>query len=768
MSFFSRLFRKASLPTAVTVSAPSASTAATSLAKPSAADRALTAAAEERALQTAIDSRDIQAVAQLVVSGASTKIRQAAAHAVEDADVLRQLIREVRGGNDKSVYKVLTAKRDLLVAQARQLETSRAEISAAAAALEHHSQRGYDDSYSATLDQLCTRWEAAAAEADPDLRGSVQNWIDRARETVAEQQSLAEAQAAREQAAAAAAAEARLQRQLALDAAAAIAAEQQRLVDEQQQAQAELQRAEQKFALQIGDLVRKARGALSEGSTARAASVRSAITEKLVGATPLPANLTSQIQQLDKQLEDLKDWKSFSVTPKRTELIEAMESLVDATLDPLALAEQIRRLQDEWRTLSKGAGENLETDWQRFNQAAQKAYLPCKEYFAAQALILEENLRHREALLDQLTVFEAAQNWEQANWRDVINTLRQIKQEWRRCSPVDHRAGRPQQERFVTLTASLKGRLDGEYDRNLKLKTSLIERAQGLLAGEDSRKAIDAIKELQKQWRAVGPVPREADQRLWEEFRQHCDSVFQKRQQESAAYAAELEGNKTRALALCEQVEKMASFEAPERIERATLGELRNAFEALGELPPADARELRQKFERGVERCEAAIKRQLARDAEQVWIDFFEAADQLRAYKLAVTQKRATEEIDTLKAAAETTIAAVQRWPKSGLQALKQGLGDEGSNDLAANEAALKLLCIRAEILADLPTPAEDQALRREYQLQRLVQKMGQGGRADETPMDSLAIEWVAVGPVASAVYQLLLQRFRHCRLHRR
>ncbi len=263
-------------------------------------------------------------------------------------------------------------------------------------------------------------------------------------------------------------------------------------------------------------------------------------------------------------------------------------------------------------------------------------------------------------------------------------------------------------------------------------------------------------------------MPREVDQRLWGEFRQHCDAVFQKRQQAAVAHTAELENNKTQAIALCEHVEKIAALEGPELLERtAALAELRGAFETLGEFPPADARELRRRLDRGLDRCRESLARQQARDAERGWSDLFEAANQVRAYRLAVAHGFATEQIDALKQAAETYIAAVPRWPKRALDALRQGLAAEHFTDLAANELALKTLCIRAEILTDLPTPPEDQALRREYQLQRLVQNLGQGVRADETHLDGMAIEWVGVGPVEEAIYQPLLQRFRRGRERR-
>ncbi len=768
MSFFSRLFRKAPSLSSAPSSAPRPAPAekvSKAPQKPSAADRALATAAEESALQSAIDARDVQAVARLVVAGSSTKVRQAAAHAIDDPEVLRQLIRDVRGGNDKSVYKVLTSKRDVLLEQTRKLEQMQAEIDAVSVAFERLSQRPYDVMYNSKLDQLESRWEAVAAHADPELLGKVQQWIDRSRETVAETVRQAAALALRERAAADAAAEARHQHEQQAQAAAAAAAEQALAFEEQKRALDEKQQAEQQPVRQIGEMIRKARAALSDGSTSRAAGVRRTIEEKLAGAPPLPANLANQLQQLDKQLDELKDWKSFSVAPKRAELIEEMELLVDASLDPLALAERIKSLQDEWRTLGKGAGENVEADWQRFQEASRKAYQPCSEYFAAQALVREENLRRRDALIAQLTAFESGHRWEQPDWQAVIRTLREIKQEWRGCSPVDRGPGKPQQEKFIALTASLQGRLDTEYARNLKQKESLIERARLLIESDDVCKAIDAIKALQRQWRSVGPVPREVDQRLWGEFRQHSDAVFQKREQDFAAYTAGLANNRTQAIVLCEQLENIATLEGPELLARAgALDELRTAFEALGEFPRADTRELRNRFDQGLERCEDSRTRQQARDAEHAWSDLFEAANHVRAYRLAVALNLDTPLLDTLKEAAETYIASVQQWPKSGLDTLKQALADERSTDLAANEVVAKTLCIRAEILTDSPTPPEDQALRREIQLQRLVQGMGQRLKADETQLDALAIEWVRVGPVEDVAYEPLLHRFRRCR----
>jgi hypothetical protein len=516
---------------------------------------------------------------------------------------------------------------------------------------------------------------------------------------------------------------------------------------------------------QIGGLLRKAHGVLAAGSSKAAAGLRRAIEEKLATAPPLPPQLANQLKQLDTKLEELKDWKSFSVAPKRADLIEQMESLVGATLHPAALAGQIKDLQEQWRTLSKGAGEDIESEWRRFHEAAQQAFQPCREYFEAQDQVKQENLRQRGLLLERLLAFEGRQNWEEPDWRTVITALREARQLWRQHAPVDASKGEELQGKFNELTGGLQIRIDAEYGRNVKAKKSLIERARALSGSSDSRTAIDEVKRLQEKWKAVGPVPRDEDRTLWEEFRQQCDAVFQKRQQEFASHTEALEANRSQAGSLCEELERIAGLPDQELLEQAKqLPELRLAFDAIGELPKGNARQLQDRFERAFDRCQSAVAQRHARDAEQGWIGLLDAANYGRAYRLALARQADAAERDALRQAAEDHLASAAKWPKRGLEALRNALAQQGDSDLAANELALRKLCIRAEILTDTPTPAADQTLRREYQVQRLMESMGQGVKAEEGQLDTFAIEWLAVGPTEEATYLQLLERFKECR----
>lgn len=773
MSLFSR-FRKALPPSAAAKQPESVVTGAPA---PAAPDTALLAEQEEDILRAAIAAGDSRTVAISAIDGTSTRIRQLATEAIEDPELIRQLIRSARGGNDKNVYKILTRKRDALLALGRQLEQQHAEIRAVSAEIERHSRRPYDPLFTPTLEQLENRWNVVAARAQSDVAQAAQKAIDHSREIIAQHLRQIAAQAARELAAANEAALARSRREEEEQAAAEAAAERARKQEEERKAEAEKRETEAHTLSQIGGLLRKAHGALAAGNSRMAAGLRRAVDEKLTTALPLPAHLANQLKQLDAKLQELKDWKSFSVAPKRAELIEQMESLIGATAHPAALAGQIKDLQEQWRTLSKGAAEDAETHWQRFHDASQKAFQPCREYFEAQDQVKRENLRQRGLLLERLLAFEGSQNWEEPEWRTVITAVREAKQLWRQHSPVDATQGEALQRRFNELTATLHSRIDAEYARNVQAKESLIERARGLLTSSDNGKAIEEAKWLQEKWKSVGVVPRDDDRRLWEEFRRQCDALFQKRQQEFASRAAALDTNRSLVSDLCEELERIAGLSDQELPGNAKkLPDLRLAFESIEELPKSSARQLQDRFERAFERCKRAVSEQHARDAEHAWMGLLDAANHVRAYRLAFALHAEAAQLDALRQTAEDHMANITQspkggpkdgpkgGPKGGLDALKSALEHPGNNNLATNELALRTLCIRAEILTDAQTPAEDHALRREYQLRRLMESMGQGGTAESEQLDTLAFEWLSIGPTEEATYVKLTDRFKECR----
>jgi hypothetical protein len=716
---------------------------------------------------------DPQAVARLVLEGPSSRIRQLAAQIITDPAQLQRLVKLLRG-KDKNTYKIIKQKCDVLRAEEQRIAQVENDVLALCASLERLSIRTYEALYGTSLHLLEDEWQLLEPQAPPRLRDRALLAIDRCREVIAgHERQLAEhaaeasqraaLQAAREQAFALAAEAARYR-----EAAAAVAAlEAVKIREAEEMAHAEKLAAEALALRQLGGLVAKAEGALRDGKTGQAAGLRRAIEEKLPTQPVLPASLARQLHQLDTKLIELKEWKEHAVAPKRAELIEEMEALIGSSEEPQTLAERIKYLQSEWKTISKGINSDSEADWQRFHQASETAYQRCREYFAAQAKLRQENLQKRMQVLERLRAFESAHG-EHPDWRTVAAVLREAPQEWRRHFPVDRAAGVAAQEEFDATLGRLQGRIDTWYAQNVAEKSSLIQRARQLCAQEDGREATDAVKRLQALWQDVGAVPRDQERRLWEEFRAQCDAVFHKRQQAHTEYLAGLEASKAKAVALIEEAEQAAGLSGPALLEGAAKNaQRREAFEALSELPRAEERALHARFERALDLCRSRVAQQRAHDREQSFTDLLEAARRIQTYGWAVAQNSAPAESEALKQAAEIFIADIQHWPKGGQQAIDEAWAKAHTAaglDAAANETALRMLCIRCEIFTETATPAEDQALRRDYQMQRLVQRMGQHNTTNPDELNTLAFDWIRVGPVLPSTHAALLARFLRCR----
>jgi hypothetical protein len=194
---------------------------------------------------------------------------------------------------------------------------------------------------------------------------------------------------------------------------------------------------------------------------------------------------------------------------------------------------------------------------------------------------------------------------------------------------------------------------------------------------------------------------------------------------------------------------------------------LREEFDGL-ELPRSSARELRQRFSRAVDRCRDAAQRERAAAQQRGWSELMAAATKLRELALAVSQQRPEAECEALRSNAEAAVAGLVHAPKGGQERLEQQLAKVAAGaiatDLAANQAALRLLCVRAELIAGIPSPPDDAELRREYQMQRLVQSMQGGERVTSADLHDLVFEWLEVGPVEAAAHAALLARFERCR----
>jgi hypothetical protein len=109
----------------------------------------------------------------------------------------------------------------------------------------------------------------------------------------------------------------------------------------------------------------------------------------------------------------------------------------------------------------------------------------------------------------------------QADWKQIGPVPRDKADEtWKRFRAACDKFFERRQQHFAQL--------DEERGGNLKAKELLCEKAEALAAVPDVEEAQKIAKELNVEWKTVGPAPKDKADEVWNRFRAACDKVFQR------------------------------------------------------------------------------------------------------------------------------------------------------------------------------------------------------------------------------------------------
>ena len=510
----------------------------------------------------------------------------------------------------------------------------------------------------------------------------------------------------------------------------------------------------------FSDLLRKGFWAAEQGFIRKARGIHKELVEKHSQLANLPKAIQTRFDEFEEQLRKLGDWHEFAVTPKKEALVEQMQGLINSKMAPEDLATKIHDLQDSWKEVSKGGQQQDDDLWQQFQQASAQAYAPCKEFFEAQAAARDANLTKRRDLVNQLQTYMNAYDWDNAVWKDVEQTLKVARQEWQTCWPVPRKAGNDIQKEFENLMEQLFGKIAAENEKNKQAKQNLIQQTQALTTMDDIRHAVEQAKKFQAQWKTIGKSWHKEDQQLWQEFRQQCDAIFARRNQEIESARSLRQSNQQEAENLISQLDDIAKRDlAGLNAAKNDIESIKTAFEAL-DLPKENIKELKARLSKSLDAIAQQHANERNRAHYQAWEDMYSTADQIRHYELAILGGTA---MDDQHNKLQQQLANAQRWPIGSQGILQERLAKASTitpEDQSSNMESLKILTIRAEILAGRETPAIDKNLRMTYQVQQMQQAFGQR----DNRFEPLLQEWLSLGAVASPLYEDLLTRFNACK----
>jgi hypothetical protein len=255
--------------------------------------------------------------------------------------------------------------------------------------------------------------------------------------------------------------------------------------------------------------------------------------ESTKGAPPdaIAAELRTSLAALStrmRELRDAEDWRRWANSGIQEALVGQVEAL-KSSKDLPNVARQLRDLRRQWKAVSAGRDESGAM-WQRFKSAADELQGRCDEQAR---LVAAEQAVHLAA---RVALCESAEALAQStDWVTTAETLKQLQTQWGAAGPAPRdqvtelaRRFRTACDTFFTRRKTDLASLKQAWSENASKKDALCVQAEALAESTDWQAALTGIKQLQADWKAVGPVRRNRAELLWKRFRAACDKFFER------------------------------------------------------------------------------------------------------------------------------------------------------------------------------------------------------------------------------------------------
>jgi hypothetical protein len=256
-----------------------------------------------------------------------------------------------------------------------------------------------------------------------------------------------------------------------------------------------------------------------------------------------------------RELRDLVEWKQWANTGVQAKLCQRLEALT-AVDDDVAVAQEFQQVMEGWRQASdvpRGEGKEL---WLRF-KTAHDAIRP-----RAEAYLAKEDAQRKEHLARKVALCEEAERLaESTDWIKTAQRITELQEQWKQVGSATRKQERDVWNRFRAACGRFFHRRRDDlaerkqiWAKNAKLKEALCEKAEALDGESDLGTAKEAVRQLQVEWKTVGPVRRTRSDALWRRFRAACDGVYTREQQASVAEFAD---KITARSAVCDRLEAL-------------------------------------------------------------------------------------------------------------------------------------------------------------------------------------------------------------------
>lgn len=237
-----------------------------------------------------------------------------------------------------------------------------------------------------------------------------------------------------------------------------------------------------------------------------------------------------------KEYQELQQKKLEEAASSMSAIVTRLEELVHSTNDFGTVTKNFREIETEWRDIPRFSDERIRELQEKYGNLRDNFYDMKQLNDEFRDIDFRKNLDAKEKLIARAEELTRSDNPMAAN-----REIGELHAQWKEIGPVAKDLRDEIWEKFTHFSKIVRGRGEDffnnrkdEEEKNLEAKKKLCEAIEAIdysaltsISLWDKEK--DRIIQIQKDWKEIGPTPRNQSSAVYKRFRAACDYFFLQR-----------------------------------------------------------------------------------------------------------------------------------------------------------------------------------------------------------------------------------------------
>ena len=234
-----------------------------------------------------------------------------------------------------------------------------------------------------------------------------------------------------------------------------------------------------------------------------------------------------------QHFEALKEVEQLNLDQKTVicEIVEGIEFDELKTFNAWELkTEEVIALQNKWKTIGFAPQKMNVKIFERFRRACDEFFKKKSEFFKSLKEHMNVNLEKKKELCEKVEQLK-----DSTDWKATAEQLTKLQKEWKTIGPVSKKSSDAIWKRFITAcdyffeqkNKATSSQRSVEVE-NLEKKKAVIEKLAAINEAVETEEAEKIMRELMKEWAAVGHVPFRDKDKLYKQYHALIDQLFER------------------------------------------------------------------------------------------------------------------------------------------------------------------------------------------------------------------------------------------------